>query len=182
MRHRDWITAGTIFLLLLTGSSQRADAGVQSLSGQQKWSSERPPVAETVFGSEDKYFAVLHCCWRIVLYERQPSLDVVLWDWDKPDTTAQQRDFLVRDVDGDGNEEVAFHVFRLNMCLEENETVLYSPEKRTLYLLKYDGGARLQFSANLMENRKIREWLTNFWLERRAVDFARLIVTYDAQP
>jgi len=154
-------------------------AGILLCSGIRGQSRE----AEIAFGKDHRYVAALLCCWRIVVYEQQAGKQVVNWEWDKFEgTVGEKKDFLVRDVDGDGNEEVAFQVTQMNMCLEENVAVLYSPEKQAVFLLKFDGESTAHLSPNLKDNQKVREWLVTYWQDRHRVDPAKITISYDAQP
>jgi len=186
MKHRTQIMAGACLFFSLAGclvSRAAAQTQEQSSSRQHKWSLGKPAEAEIPFGKDDKYFAALLCCWRIVIYEQQAGKQATNWDWDKFDgAVGEKKDFLVRDVDGDGNEEVAFQVTKMNMCLEESIAILYSPEKRTVFLLKFDGDSALRLSPNLKDNQKVRDWLVTYWQDRHRVDPAKITTTYDAQP
>lgn len=187
MKRRIQIIAGACLLLSLVVCLQCSRAVAQTReqisSKQQKWSLDRHAEAEVVFGKDDKYFAVLLCCWHILVYEQQGNRQVVIWDWDKFDGgVGEKNDFLVRDADGDGNEEVAFQISKLNFCLIENAAVLYSPEKRIVFLLKYDGDIGLHLSPNLKDNQKVREWLVKYWREWHRADLNKITVTYDAEP
>lgn len=187
MKRRIQIIAGTCLLFSLAVHLQRSWAVAQTKepvsSKQQKLSLDRPAEAKFIFGKNDKYSAVLLCCWHILVYEQRGDRQVIIWDWDKFDgAVGQKDDLLVRDVDEDGDEELIFQISRLNMCLTENTTVLYSPEKRTVFLLKYDGDTSLRLSPNLKDNQKIKECLVKYWQERRRVDLNKISVTYDAEP
>jgi hypothetical protein len=155
----------------------------QGSPDQQKLSPDRPAEAEFVFGKDGRYSAALLCCWRILVYEQQGNRRVMIWDWDKFDGgEGFKNDFLVRDVDGDENEEVAFQIGKMNFCFLENAAALYSPEKRIVFLLKYDGDIGLHLSPNLKDNHKVREWLIKYWQERYRADLNKITVTYDAEP
>lgn len=187
MKRRIQIIAGTCLLFSLAVCLQCSWAVAQTKepvsSKQQKLSLDRPAEAKFIFGKNDKYSAVLLCCWHILVYEQRGDRQVIIWDWDKFDgAVGQKDDLLVRDVDEDGDEELIFQISKLNMCLTENTAVLYSPEKRTVFLLKYDGDTSLRLSPNLKDNQKIKECLVKYWQERRRVDLNKISVTYDAEP
>jgi hypothetical protein len=187
MKHRIQVIAGTCLLLSLAVCVQCSWAVGQTKeqisSKQQKWSLDRHAEAEVGFGKDNKYFAALLCCWHILVYEQQGNKEVIIWDWHGFDEgLGEKNDFLVRDVDGDGNEEVAFQISKLNFCHLENAAVLYSPEKRIVFLLKYDGDIDLHLSPNLKDNPKVREWLVKYWQEAHRVDLNKITVTYDAEP
>jgi len=183
MKLRIQTIRGMCLLFSLAGLWAVAQTKEQSSSKQHRWSLDKPAEAEFVFGKDDKYFAALLCCWHIVVYEQQAGRQVINWDWDKFDgTVGEKKDFLVRDIDGDGNEEVAFRITKTNLCLEENIAVVYSPEKRTVFLLRFDGDSALRLSPNLKDNQKVREWLIAYWQEGHRVDLQKITTTYEEQP
>jgi len=187
MKVRIHTIAGICLLFSLAGCLQCfwavAQTDTQGSPKQHRWSLDKPAEAEIVFGKDDRYLAALLCCWRIVVYEQQADRQVVNWDWDQFDgAVGEKKDFLVRDIDGDGYEEVAFRVTKTNLCLEENLAVVYSPERRAVFLLRFDGEAALHLSSNLKDDQKVREWLIAYWLEGHRADLQKITTTYDAQP
>jgi hypothetical protein len=152
-------------------------------SGGEKCSLGLPAEAEVAFGKEGRFSAVLLCCWRVVVCETRGETRELVWDWDKSDGgVGFKEDFLVRDVDGDGSEEVAFQVSKASFCTVENEAVLYSPERRHVFLLKYDGDIRLRLSPSLKDNQKVRDWMIGYWRGRCGADLQKITITYDAEP
>jgi hypothetical protein len=183
MGRRIWIIAGKCLLLPLAVCLQCFWAAAQTNEQPQKWSLDRPALAEAVFGKDDKYVAALYCCWHIRVYVQQGNRKGMIWDWDKFDGgEGFKDDFLVRDVDGDGNEEVAFRISKSNFCRLESAAVLYSPERRIVFLLRHDGEIGLHLSPNLKDNQKAREWLVKYWQDWYKGDLNKIAVTYDAEP
>ncbi len=186
MKHRNRIRAGTGLLLwtiiCFPWSWAVAQTEKQEPSKLAKLSVDRPAEAEVVFGKEGKYRAVLLCCWRILVCEQLGDGQAIIWDWkDFDGGTSEKRYFLARDVDGDGNEEVAFQIGRVNSCREENLAVLYSPQKRAASLLMFDGESTLHLSPDLKDNSVAREWLMKYWQERYRADLDKITITYDAK-
>jgi hypothetical protein len=187
MRRQIRIVAGKFLLFPLLVSLECSWAAGQSkdevTAGQQKGSPDRPALAEARFGQHDQYLAALFCCWHVRVYERRGSREEIIWDWDKfGGGEGFKDDFLVRDVDEDGNKEVAFRISKANFCRLESAAVAYSPEKRTAFLLRHDGEIGLHLSPNLKDNHKTRDWLIKYWQDWYKGDLSKITVAYDAEP
>ncbi len=178
-----WSLLILVCLLCLQHSSAAAQVREQISSGWQKEPFDKPVMSEVVFGKNSEYLAVLFCCWNIRVYEKQGNMLKMIWDWQKfSGADGFKEDFLVRDVDADGKEEVAFRTSKASFCRVESSAVLYFPGKRTVCLLQHDGELGLYLSPNLKDDMKSREWLVKYWQDWYRGDITKLTVTYDAQP
>ena len=189
MGHRICTVAGKrsllplLVLVCLQCSSAGAQTKEQTSADQQGRLFDRPVVAEAAFGKDNKYLAMLFCCWDIEVYERQGNMQKMIWDWNTFDgAEGFKEDFVVRDVDADGSTEVAFRTSKTNFCRLESAAVLYSPEKKIVCLLQDDGETGLHLSPNLKDNQKAREWLVKYWQDWYKGDLNKITVTYDAKP
>ncbi len=169
--------------LLCPGSTDAiARTRVQNPSATQKGSVERPVISRVVFGKDGRYAAVLFCCWHISVYDQQGGKASLIWDWDKSEgEDGFKEDLVVQDVDGDGNEEVAFRSTKTTFCVTVSAAVVYAPVRRLAFLLRYDGEAGVHLSPGLKEDPKTREWLVSYWRQWYKDDPGKLTITYDAE-